>query len=364
MPHRVKVAMQWVSCPVQKISIPGPLLSLVPACGVLLLFSVGFSVLKGAGPWDLARAVGEGAWGSPEAILATLNKLTPLLLTGLSVALAYQGGWLNIGCEGQLTFGALAGAALANACEPFAGAWLQWVAVGAGALVGALWAYPAVWLRQRKGIHEVISTLLLNYVAIHCADYLARGPLGDGSAMARTPEIPAIAVWQPFWSHGAVGLSVAPLIALGLMLVMHVWLTRTLWGFEAIVAGTSPAASQTAGIAVDAWQRRLFLASGALAGMAGAIEVVALHHRFYAAFSPGYGFDGITAAFLVNNQPGWLWLSGLLMASLRSADKWLQLSLGISPSVIVVMQAVVLLTVACSYPWATGRAGADRRSDA
>jgi simple sugar transport system permease protein len=307
--------------------------------------------------------VGEGAWGSAEAALTTLNKLPPLVLTGLSVALAYQAGWLNIGCEGQLSLGALAAATLANLCGPFAGVWLRILTVAAGAVVGALWAYPAVWLRQRKGIHEVITTLLLNYVAIHGTDYLARGPLGDGSAMARTPEIPAAAVWQPFWSEGAVGLSLAPLIALGLVFAAQVWLTRTLWGYEASATGSAPMASQGAGIAVETWQRNLFLVSGALAGLAGAIEVVGVHHRFYAAFSPGYGFDGITVAFLVNNQPGWLWLSGLLMASLRAADKWLQLSLGISPNVIVVMQAVVLLTVACTYPWTTGGRGAGVRPE-
>ncbi len=89
--------------------------------------------------------------------------------------------------------------------------------------------------------------------------------------------------------------------------------------------------------------------SGALAGLAGALEVLAVHHRFYRAFSPGYGFDGITAAFLVKAAPGWLWLSSLLLASLRAADKWLQLMVGISPSIILVIQAILLLAVACQW---------------
>jgi simple sugar transport system permease protein len=100
---------------------------------------------------------------------------------------------------------------------------------------------------------------------------------------------------------------------------------------------------------VDRWQRRIFVLSGALAGLAGALEVLAVHHRFYRAFSPGYGFDGITAAFLVKTVPGWLWLSSLLLASLRAADKWLQLVIGISPNTILVIQAVLLLAVACRW---------------
>jgi simple sugar transport system permease protein len=120
------------------------------------------------------------------------------------------------------------------------------------------------------------------------------------------------------------------------------------WGYEVKATGSNIAAAKAAGISVDAWQRRLFVASGALAGLAGALEVCAVHYRFYRAFSPGYGFDGITVAFLVNGTPAFLSVGALLLASLRSADKWLQLALGVSPGAVLVIQAVILLSVACS----------------
>jgi simple sugar transport system permease protein len=113
---------------------------------------------------------------------------------------------------------------------------------------------------------------------------------------------------------------------------------------------------------VELWRKRLFVASGALAGLAGALEVVAVHHRYYAAFSPGYGFDGITVAFLVGASPGWLWVSSLLLASLRAADKWLQLALGISPNVVWIMIAVLLLAVTSQSGWKAWMTGFQLRS--
>lgn len=319
----------------------------IPALGVGLLFCMALALLLGAPPLALLSTIWTGAWGSKEATATTLAKVTPLLLTGLAVSVAFRANLLNIGCEGQLTLGALAAAGFSVLASPLPGIVLLPLTVVVGALVGGLWALPAVWLRQKNGVHEVISSLLLNYIAIFLADFLVLGPLGDGSPMGRTPLIPEGAIWPPLWRLGAVGLTAAPGLAVLLCFAVHLWLTRTYWGFEVAATGNNALAARTAGIAVDAWQKRLFVASGALAGLAGALEVVAVHHRFYRAFSPGYGFDGITVAFLVDGAPGFLPLSGLLLASLRAADKWLQLSLGISPSTIFVLQALLLLAVAC-----------------
>jgi simple sugar transport system permease protein len=217
----------------------------------------------------------------------------------------------------------------------------------AGALSGAVWAYPAVLLRRRRGVNEVISTLLLNYIAIYLCSYLVSGPLGDGTAMGRTPPIPSGAELSPIFQKGSLYFTLAPFIALLFSFTAYLWLTKTVWGFELRSVGINPEAALNAGIAASKWQVRIFVLSGALAGLAGAFEVCAVHHRFYRSFSPGYGFDGLTAAFLVNGSPEWLWLSSLFMASLRSADKWLQIGLNVSPNFILVVQAVLLLSVAC-----------------
>lgn len=324
-----------------------PLLSLIPALFAGAAFCMILAIFLDIGPFDLPLAICHGAWGGANEIAATLGKLTPLLLTGLAVSIAYQVGFLNIGCEGQLTLGALAAATFAIFAAHLPWQVLIPLTVLTGALVGALWALPAIWLRSRRGVHEVISTLLLNYVAIYLADYLVRGPLGDGTAMARTAQIPAAAVWTVWWKLGTLGVTAAPLTALFFGFLLHILRYRTCWGYEATACGSNPFAARSAGIPVTRRQTTAFLLSGALAGLAGALEVVAVHHRFYASFSPGYGFDGITVAFLVNNVPGWAWLSTLLLASLRSADKWLQIALGISPSTIIVLQAVLLIWVAC-----------------
>lgn len=324
-----------------------PLFSFIPALAVGFLFCILLALAMGLAPLELVGAIFSGSWGTRDAIATTLTKTSPLLLTGLAVSLAYQTRLLNIGCEGQLTLGALASASFAVFAHSLPEILLLPLTTLVGALAGGLWAYPAIWLRQRRGVHEVISTLLMNYVAIYLADYLVRGPLGDGSAMGRTPQIPPQAAWPAWLKLGSLGVSAAPFAALALSLIAQLWLNRTMWGFEVKATGYNATAAEAAAIDVRAWQIRMFTLSGAVAGLAGALEVLAVHHRFYSAFSPGYGFDGITASFLVDTVPGWLWLSALLLSSLRAADKWLQLAVGISPNAILVIQAVLLLAVAC-----------------
>lgn len=323
------------------VSIWLPVLTIGYGCCVLL------AVLSGNAPADLITAIADGAWGGAESSAATLAKVPPLLLTGLAVSLAYQVGLLNIGCEGQLTLGALTTTVMAQADPGWPGwLWIPCCLLG-GVATGALWAAPAMWLRQGRGVHEVISTLLLNYVAIYLADYLVRGPLGDGSGMARSAEIASASVWHPVAEAGTVGWSTAPLVALLVSLLAWAWLRWTPAGYEARAVGANAEAAAGVGIAVETWRWRLFLVSGGLAGLAGGIEIVSVHHRFYATFSPGYGFDGITVAFLAAANPGWLWAGSLLIASLRATDKWLQLALGISPNAVFVMEAVLLLAIAC-----------------
>lgn len=322
-----------------------------PSVGAGLLFCVLLSIMTGNEPLALVTAIGEGAWGSAGSVVATVTKTTPLVLTGLAVSLAYHAGLLNIGAEGQLTLGALSAAVVGAMAGFLPMAVLIPMTMIVGAIAGGLWAFPAVLLRQKRDVHEVVATLLLNYVAIYLADFLVRGPLGDGSSMARTPRIEADAVLPPLIQSGAIGITAAPFLALFLCLIAYVWLSRTVWGFETTAVGCNPIAARSAGVSVEAWQRRMFVISGALAGLAGALEVVAIHHRFYAAFSPGYGFDGITVAFLVNNSPAWLWLSALLLASLRSADKWLQISLGVSPNAVLIIEAALLLAIVCRADW-------------
>lgn len=321
--------------------------SLLSAIAAGLAVCMGLAAAVGISPTELVVTIASGAWGGSSAAINTLAKMTPLLLTGLSVSLAYRAGLLNVGCEGQLTLGALFCAAFARMAAPLPPFLLLPLALAAGGIAGGVWAYPAVLLRRRRGVHEVISTLLLNYIAILLCGFLVEGPLGDGSGMGRTPSIPAGAEMPVLFESGSLCLTPGPFLALLLSFAASLWLSRTTWGFEARAVGSNPEAAFNAGINASGWQTRIFVLSGALAGVAGAMEVLAVHHRFYRAFSPGYGFDGLTAAFLASGSPEWLWLSTLFLASLRSADKYLQIGLNVSPSFIWVVQAVLLLAVTC-----------------
>lgn len=324
----------------------GPLLALATGLGGGLLFCGIFAAATGIAFTDIPVALWQGAWGDGEAAGVTLAKTSPLLLTGLAVTLAFRTGLLNIGCEGQLTLGALTAAAVALKLDGAPWPVTIPVSLVCGAAAGGIWTLPALWLKERRGVHEVVSTLLLNYVAVFLAEYLVLGPLGDGTAMGRTPELGPDATLGTFLSIGGVSVTAAPVLAVFLCLAAHVWLRQTVRGYEVRATGENRRAAERAGIDAKAWRFRMFVLSGALAGLGGSLEVLAVHHRFYRSFSPGYGFDGITAAFLVGAEPGWLPLSALVLASLRAADKWLQLELSISPNVITVLQAVVLLSVA------------------
>src|SRR5208337_5144575 len=191
-----------------------PLALLIPAPAAGALICMGLALAAGVGPLDLLRTVWEGSWGSAEAAINTVAKMTPLLLTGLAVALAYRAGLLNIGCEGQLTIGALVSASFAVGAAHLPALLLLPLTLAAGAVSGGLWAVPAVLLRQRRGVHEVISALLLNYMAIYLCSYLVSGPLGDGTAMGRTPPIPAGAQMPEILRSGSLFLTPAPLMAL------------------------------------------------------------------------------------------------------------------------------------------------------
>jgi general nucleoside transport system permease protein len=339
-----------------RVSLP----RLAPTASRIVALLTGLAVcavlawVMGVGPWGLFRAIVEGSLGSPQSIAATCAKLTPLILNGLAVALAYRAGLLNIGCEGQMTLGALAAATLAARAVDLPGALLVPVTLLVGGLVGAVWAHPALWFRRHRNVHEVLTTLLLNTMALYLAELLVLGPLGDGTAIGRTPAV-ARQAYLPVVAFGpSVSVSLAPILALVLAGTAQVWLGWTVWGYETRATGMNPAAARVAGIDGDRWQTRLFWLSGALAGLAGALEVLGVHHRLYRAFSPGYGFDGVTVAFLANGSPGWLCVSGFLVAMLRSADKWLQLTLGLSPNLIWVVQAVLLLSVACQARFGFG----------
>jgi simple sugar transport system permease protein len=300
-----------------------------------------------AGGYDADRALGalwDGSFGSAYALSsATLVRATPLILSGLAVALAFTAGVLNIGAEGQLLAGATAAAAVGILLDTTAGVATPAVALLAGALVGGGWALPAAYLRRRFGVLEVISTIMLNFLAVYLIGYLVRGPLQEPLRIyPQTETLPAVALLPKLLpgSRLHVGFALAILLAVALWWLLR----RTAAGFRLRLVGANPAAAATAGLVnVPRTAMAAFLVSGALAGLAGAVEVTGVTYALYENVSPGYGYTAIAVALLARLNPLAVIASGIVFGALQAGAAAMQRDAGV-PSVIVnVVEALVIL---------------------
>jgi simple sugar transport system permease protein len=292
---------------------------------------------------DALIALWDGAFGSSYAFWsATLVRTTPLLFVGLGVAVAFRAGILNIGAEGQL----LAGAALATAFALVAADWPRPVVVvgmvAAGAVGGALWAGIAALLRHRFGVLEVISTIMLNFVALNLVSWLIRGPLQEPTRVYPQSITLELSGRWPLLIPGQ-RLHLGFLLGLALAAVMWWVLTRTALGFRVRAVGAGWRAAVSAG-GIDAPRTILwvFLASGACAGLAGASEVGGVTWALYERISPGYGYTAIAVALLARLDARLVVVSALFFGALEAGASAMQRDAGV-PAVVV--QAVVALVI-------------------
>lgn len=309
--------------------------------GALLLSGI---VVAAAGrdPVVALQALFAGAFASPWGFLNACTKTVPLLLTGLAVLVAFRGGFWNIGAEGQFIVGAIAAAALgAVALGPH----LVHVPIvlAAAAVAGAGWCLIAAWLRVRRGALEVISTILLNFVALYLLSWLVHGPLQQASrAQPIGDEILATAVLPRLVSPGYPLHAGLP-IALLAVAIVAVWLSRTQAGFRVRMVGAGPEAARWAGIPVE---RTVYVAaavSGALAGVAGAVEVLGVLGRLYDKVSPGYGFTAIAVALLARLRPAALLPAAFFFGALEAGSSRMQQEADVSYVLVLVVQALVIV---------------------
>ena len=296
---------------------------------------------------DALSALWNGSLGSRYAIFsATLVRATPLILTGLAVTLAFTSGVMNIGAEGQLLSGATAATIV---CLAVGG--IGWLAIPlsllAGAVAGGAWALVPALLRRRFGVLEVISTIMMNFVALYMVGYLVRGPLQE--PLKIYPQSPSIAVAAqlPIIIPGT-RLHLGFVVALACAGALWWALRWTAAGFRIRVIGSNPNAAQSAGqIDVGRTAMRAFLLSGALAGVAGAIEVTGVTYSLYENLSPGYGYTAIAVALVGALDPVFTLLSGVLFGALEAGASAMQRDAGI-PSVLasVVEASIILLLLA------------------
>lgn len=296
----------------------------------------------GAAPAEVFVALWNGAFGNWLAFTNTLVKSTPLVFTGLAVAVAFSGSLWNIGVDGQLTVGALA----AGAVGPTLAGWPRPLGItlvlAAGATGGALWAGVCGWLRARRATSEVISTVMMNFVAMQLLSWAVHGPLMEPSGAY--PKSVAIAPAARMYMFAPPSrLNPAVPLAAGLAIGCYFFLFRTTVGFELRALGRNRRAATFFGIPtgrVAIWAMAL---SGALAGLGGAVQVSAITHRLYEKMSPGWGYEAIAVALVARLNPLWIVVSAILFGALDSGSQAMQRAEGISPVLVLVIQGMVIL---------------------
>ncbi|MCU1503998.1 MAG: hypothetical protein JWM12_3352 [Ilumatobacteraceae bacterium] len=301
--------------------------------------------IAGSNPLSAYRALLQGSLGSRRGLAETLIAATPLLTCGLAVAVSFQGGLFNIGVEGQLVIGGLIAGAIGAEVSLPAGIHVV-VAILGAALGGALWALVPALLKAFRGVHEVITTIMLNYVAFSVSTYLVSpgGPLVSKTQPSATEKVKATAhlarIWQPTRLHLGV------VVAIGLCAACWFFLYRTTAGYRLRMVGANPTAAQFNGINVRGVVVRTMCLSGALAGCAGAIEVLGLHGRYFDSFSPGYGFDSIAVALLGMMNPLGVAAAAAFFGMLRAGSVLLQAKAKVSKDMVTVISGLVVAFVA------------------
>jgi ABC-type uncharacterized transport system permease subunit len=303
--------------------------------------------LSGSPPLPALAAWWEGAVSAPGALPESLLNTTPLLFTGLAVAVGLLAGQFNIGVEGQLLVGALASAWVGFTVSGLPAPLHVLLALVVGALAGAIWGWIPGILKAWRGAHEVITTIMMNYIAIYLTQYLVTKVWKDPNSMSpQTPEaLPS--AWLPTLIEGT-RLSVGLVIALVTALILWYLLKRTVWGYELRAVGANPEAARAAGIQVSRVIWASMAISGAIGGLAGAVEVLGVHHRYYDQFSPGYGFDGIAVALLGNNHPLGAVLAGFVFGAMKNGAVYMQSVTvpAVPREITTVVQAVIIFFLA------------------
>lgn len=299
--------------------------------------------------WEVASeayiALFRGSFGSRYAISETLVNATPLLLAGLSVGLAFRAGLFNIGGEGQILAGFAGAVAVGFSWPAMPAIFHIPLALLAGAAAGAAWGFIAGFLKAKTGAHEVISTIMLNFIALSGVNYLLKSGffLRPGrndpisKPVAETAELPALT------SDLRVHLGI--LIALAVAWLIWWILFRTTIGFEFRSVGTNPNAAAYAGMSVAGTYILAMMMAGALTGLAGATQMLGIKKFLSPGFS-GFGFDAIALALLGKSHPGGIVLASILFGALRAGALTMQASTSTPIDIIVVIQALVIAFVA------------------
>ncbi|UXU76591.1 MULTISPECIES: ABC transporter permease [unclassified Paracoccus (in: a-proteobacteria)] len=314
------------------------------AVAIALAFGALLLAVNGYNGGDVIDLMLIGVFQDFRSISEVLLKAVPLILIGAGLCVAFRCQMWNIGAEGQLYAGAVC-ATLAGTSLPGLSPWLYVPLIMlAGALGGAFWAGIAGWLKVRFQASEIVTTIMLNYIALIGTSYLVTGPMKDSRAAYPQSARLLRESWIPDLIPGT-RLHIGILVALALAVALYVFLYRSSAGYGLRVVGTNAHAARYAGMNAGRNMMIAMCISGAMAGLAGAFEVAGVTHRLYQNISPGYGFEGIAVALLAANNPLGAILSGGLFAVLRSGSELMQITSQVPQVLVSVIQGIVILSV-------------------
>ncbi len=318
----------------------------VPFASVILALLVGsiFILFAGENPLVAYRVLLQESLFTIPSLARTLQRATPLIFTGMAVAFAFRCGLFNIGGEGQLYMGA------------FAAAWVGFtftglpkvihlpLAIGAGMLAGALWASIPGILKGRLGVHEVINTIMMNFIAYYFTDYLVTGPFHGHRWSPETERIASTASFSRLLPPSRLNTGIFLAILMVFLIYFLLWRTRI--GYEIRAVGLSPGAAEYGGISVSKNMILAMVISGGLAGLAGVEQILGLHGRFIQRFSPELGFIGIAVALLGKNHPVGVFFAALLFGALSTGAAAMDRMTAVPRELIVIIQALIIFFVA------------------
>lgn len=335
----------------------------VPLLSVVLAMAIGSIIIAASGKDPVAAfgALLTGAFGTPEkwaignfkAIGDTISRATPLIFAGLAVAFGFRANLFNIGANGQLLLGSIAAAGLGLALAGLPSLIAVPLILIGAALAGASWAFIPAILKAKVGAHEVITTMMFSWIGLYLTSWIIAGPLADKTVSSQTPMLPE-QVWLPTLDKFLPALLRVPVRAhlgfvIAVALAFLVWwiLKRTTLGYSVRAVGYNPLAAQNGGISIGITTVYALCISGALAGLAGASEVLGVQHRMFDEVSAGsgFGFTGIAVALLAKNHPIAVIFAAILFGALSAGSSMMQLVANVPDKIVTIIQALIIFFV-------------------
>jgi ABC-type uncharacterized transport system permease subunit len=327
------------------------LVLLAALLGALMVGAV-FILLAKSNPIKAYGVMFTGPFSSKFGISETLVRAVPLLLVGLGIVISFRSGILNIGAEGQILIGAVTASAAGTIFSNWPAALLLPTVLLAGFAGGAFWGGIAGWLKARLAVNEILSTVMLNQIAAQVYIFLIRGPLIDPEQLAYGTRAPQTAMMpESIWLSRLIPgtrLHSGLILAVVLAILVYIFLWRTTTGYRMRAVGAGPEAARYGGIKVEFYLVLAMALAGALAGLAGSVEVLGVHHRALEEISAGYGFSGIVAALFGRLHPLGTIPAAILFGALILGADMMQRAVNIPAAIVMAVQGLVILFVVSS----------------